>query len=103
MIPLRAVRDAAFWAARRPALERQTGQRPIRFAAMTRHPCAGPDCWALHRRLAAIEPGGLHPMSRGRLADLASRVQRDGGCREVRLTWRTGIKALRAELEGGWR
>lgn len=96
-------------------LRRLNNGRTAQFCALTPAPTIQADCrlngpWSRAGLVEASKKSGLGraglwPMQRGHIAKLYEHVRRTGGLAEVRATWGTGIKALRAEpryvLSGG--
>lgn len=80
------------------ALVARKARPSVRWAAMS-NTVATPSCAARLRGdcFAVALPAVLSPMARGNMQQLLERV-RSQGAPEVRRTWRTGMRAMRAEF-----
>ncbi len=81
------------------------GRTPL-LAAMSPAPLLECDChtgrtpapsWRLQAQTMGASPARVTPISRGFITMLYERVAREQGRQGVVKTWRTGIRALRAE------
>lgn len=98
-IPLSQLELAAYAAKLR---RHHGGRRIAQMCALTPGPLHQFDCGQQHPALR-LSPAWRRtqpyfgPLQRGHIAHLFERVRRQGGLAEVRRTWGTGIKTLRAE------
>jgi hypothetical protein len=88
-------------------LRRRTAGRTCALCVMSAAPLIEVDCvrnshWtrpglAAEAQRLANQRLGAQPLSRGHISHLYDRVRRERGLPEVKRTWRTGLRSLRAE------